>query len=258
MRWGEGEARFSAAGAMGRRAVGSDVIPVRIAGVGAGRTTYGHRFARPGADRAGGAFGLDRTDFTSAFVLPDVEARRDAVRQIGDRGGGGDRRPRRRRWGHAGDRRPSRGVSDGDRRQLRRLLSRPAARGGGDAHPASSDVLRRGVGGRPPHAPFFVARCPIRRARIPRRSDAATSGLSGAPGGRGLLLPRRSQAQPGGPSPAARGHGVPGEAGHAPREDRAARGPGRACGPETRARARSSASPGRAPCEDRSRVGYGA
>ena len=60
------------------------------------------------------------------------------------------------------------------------------------------------------------SRCPIRRAAIPteiRRGNERV--IRRAPGGRGLLLPRRSQAQPGGPSPAARGHGVPGEAGHA-------------------------------------------
>jgi glycyl-tRNA synthetase beta chain len=80
MRWGEGEARFSRPVRWVVALWGNDVLPLAIAGVRAGRTTYGHRFARPEpiplAEPSGWVERL-----TAAFVLPDVSARRSAVHQ---------------------------------------------------------------------------------------------------------------------------------------------------------------------------------
>lgn len=80
MRWGEGDVRFVRPVRWVVALLGSEVLPVCIAGVAAGRATYGHRFLHPAAIEL-----RDPSEYLlrlqTACVLPDVDVRRTKIRR---------------------------------------------------------------------------------------------------------------------------------------------------------------------------------
>lgn len=80
MRWGAGDARFSRPIRWVVALLDTDILPVSIAGVAAGRVTYGHRFLHPQAIELRHAAEYAAA-LSLAFVRPDVDARRDMIRR---------------------------------------------------------------------------------------------------------------------------------------------------------------------------------
>lgn len=80
MRWADGDVRFVRPVRWVVALLDGDVLPFTLAGVAAGRVTYGHRFLQPGPiSLASGEEYVAR--LTAASVMPDVDARREAVRR---------------------------------------------------------------------------------------------------------------------------------------------------------------------------------
>lgn len=80
MRWGEGDFRFVRPVRWVVALLDAEVLPVTVAGVRAGRVTYGHRFLSPHPiDLAHACEYVDRLE--GAVVLPEVAGRRDRIRR---------------------------------------------------------------------------------------------------------------------------------------------------------------------------------
>jgi len=78
MRWGEGETRFARPIRWLVALLGSVVLPLRVAGIRAGRTTRGHRVLAPGPRRIGRPAAYAAT-LRAARVLVDPEERRRRI-----------------------------------------------------------------------------------------------------------------------------------------------------------------------------------
>ena len=78
MRWGEGETRFARPIRWVAALLGSEVLPVEIAGVRAGRTTFGHRTLAPGAVRLG-LPSRYAAQLRTVKVIVDPRARREVI-----------------------------------------------------------------------------------------------------------------------------------------------------------------------------------
>jgi glycyl-tRNA synthetase beta chain len=131
MRWGWREVGFVRPLHWLVALYGGEVVPVRYAGVTAGRATYGHRFLAPGADRPGPRRRLRRR------AAPGVRDRRPGGAAADDRGRAGPARRRDRLRGAQGRRPARRGhrpvrVPGRDRRQVRSRV--PRGPGGGPGH----------------------------------------------------------------------------------------------------------------------------
>ncbi len=81
MRWGDGETRFSRPVRWLLALLGEEVIPVRFAGLTAGRVTRGHRFLAPGTIEVGSAAEYEGV-LAAAFVEPR-QSRRGAIIERG-------------------------------------------------------------------------------------------------------------------------------------------------------------------------------
>lgn len=80
MRWGEGDVRFVRPVRWVVALLDAEVLPVTIAGVAAGRRTFGHRFLSPAPiELHDPAEYLPRLE--AAFVVADVDARRTKIRR---------------------------------------------------------------------------------------------------------------------------------------------------------------------------------
>lgn len=75
-RWGSGEARFIRPVRWLLALFGTEVVPVRFAGLTAGRTTQGHRFLSPGAIEVSGAMDYYRAAQDGRFVFDHEERAR--------------------------------------------------------------------------------------------------------------------------------------------------------------------------------------
>jgi len=75
-RWGSGEARFIRPVRWLLALFGSEVVPVRFAGLTAGRVTQGHRFLSPGAIEVAGAIDYYRASEAGRFVFDQDERSR--------------------------------------------------------------------------------------------------------------------------------------------------------------------------------------
>lgn len=80
MRWGDGEARFSRPVRWLFALFGTDVVPVRFAGIVAGRTTRGHRFLAPEPFEVFASFEYP-TKLEAATVVVDHEERARLLRE---------------------------------------------------------------------------------------------------------------------------------------------------------------------------------
>src|SRR5262249_8984615 len=76
MRWSDGDTAFGRPVRWLLALFGEGEIPVRFAGLAAGRTTYGHRFLSPGAIRVGDLAAY-RPALRGAHVLVDPAERRE-------------------------------------------------------------------------------------------------------------------------------------------------------------------------------------
>jgi glycyl-tRNA synthetase beta chain len=84
MRWGDGDVRYVRPVRWIVALLDGDVLPMTVAGVRADRITHGHRFLHPAPISLSDA-GAYVASLETASVMPDVAARRDAIRRVVDR-----------------------------------------------------------------------------------------------------------------------------------------------------------------------------
>lgn len=85
MRWGDGDVRFSRPIRWVVALLDARVLSLSVAGVPAGRITYGHRFLRPGPIELAVAGAREYVEtLLAASVIPDVAERRAAIRRAVD------------------------------------------------------------------------------------------------------------------------------------------------------------------------------